>query len=132
MACFIFVFIFQPFFPPHTVSDDALLALSTLFDRNAARGLALVDAGAVTSFVGTPSGRTLCVVGAPGGTRHATLPPHHCDCEAFHFDVVARGDAATCKHGVAASVASAIGEQGEFCRIESVPDEVLARLLITG
>lgn len=131
MANFAFVlFKKNASFPFHpSVTDDALLTLSTLFDRNAARGLALVDAGAVTAFVGQPSGRRLSVVGAPSGSRHASLPPHHCDCEAFHFDVVARGDAAACKHGVAAAVAAAV-EGGE--KVESVPDTVLARLLIAG
>ena len=78
--------------------------------------------------MGTPSGRTLHAVSAPPASRHAVLPLHHCDCEAFHFDVVLRGDAGACKHGVAAAVADAVGGGAR----EAVPDEVLARLLITG
>jgi hypothetical protein len=145
---------------PPPVSPPDLVALHTLFDRNLARGLALAEGGGVTRFVGSTSGRTVYQVRAGGGggghgrgssarsdhgghhpAAHTTFPSHYCDCDAFYFDVVHRGDAAACKHQLAARLAACFpggGGEGSGNNNNSLagqvrlPDDVLARLLIAG
>jgi predicted nucleic acid-binding Zn finger protein len=80
--------------------------------------------------VGAPSRRAAAAVASAssaGAARHAVLGSH-CDCESFYYDVIARGEAGACKHVLAARVARAVGGDS----VETVPDEVLARLLIAG
>ena len=142
----------SPPLPP--VSPPDLAALHTLLDRNLPRALALAEGGGVTRFVGEASRRVVYQVRAGGqhghghagparrgpgsgggGTTapaaHTTFPPHYCDCDAFYFDVVHKGDAAACKHQLAARLVACFLPHSTAGEVV-LPDVVLARLLIAG
>jgi len=116
--------------------------MSFLFEANWARALDLVDAGLVRRVVGQESGRELFQVSSASGGRggggaaggagaghrpqsHLVFPEHFCTCHAFFYDVVARGEAALCKHQIAAQTAAALGS----CVTVVVPDTLLGQIL---
>lgn len=77
-----------------TVTDSDLRVLAVLFGPSLARALDLVHVGAVTCTKAEPSGRIVyTVAGNTPDVQHTVLPYHHCDCHAFQYELLRRGDA---------------------------------------
>ncbi len=107
-------------------TDEHLAALHFLFERHFAKAAQLVDAGGVFAFTAARSRRRVHqVAGRRGAERHTVLPAHYCSCQAFFFDVASKGEAAACKHQLAARLAEALGRARET----EVPDLVVAEIL---
>lgn len=125
-----------------SVTDNDLRALAVLLGPSLVRALDLVQSQAVTAIKAVPSGRRVWRVAGSGKHRsHTVLGLHYCDCPAFQFEVLSRGEAlyvrvtatvaghhpaTQCKHQLAVRLAQALSQHRE----ESVPDAILAAQLL--
>ncbi|XP_068647050.1 uncharacterized protein [Aristolochia californica] len=110
-----------------SVTDDQLSILHFLFGKNLERATRIVDQRGVKRVIGEPSGRSVFqVVGESRKKEEYTcFPFHYCSCYSFFYETINRGEQLTCKHQLAARLASAVGA----CVEVKVTDEILAELL---
>ena len=110
-----------------SLSDSQLLSLHSVFPQQLQPALELVEQEAVTLYTyTTPSlTRTLWMVQGSTGNQYiilglcppsatSTPSPGYCSCPSFVYSVLVRGDAALCKHQLAAHLATATG----LCKTE--------------
>lgn len=109
------------------MTEDHLSILHFLFGKNFERATRIVDQRGVKRISGEPSGRSIFQVMGESRRKeeYFCFPEHYCACYSFFFDTVNRGEQLSCKHQVAARLASSIGS----CIEVTVSDEQLALLL---
>ncbi|KAG8368460.1 hypothetical protein BUALT_Bualt15G0047700 [Buddleja alternifolia] len=111
----------------HSVTDDQLSILHFIFAKNFERATRIVDQRGVKRISGVPSGRSIFQVVGESRRKEEYLcfAEHYCACYSFFYDIVNRGEQLSCKHQLAARLASSIGA----CIDVEVSDEELALLL---
>ncbi|KAG9455753.1 hypothetical protein H6P81_000261 [Aristolochia fimbriata] len=93
------------------VTDDQLSILHFLFGKNLERATRIVDQRGVKRVIGEPSGRSLFQVVGESRRReeYICFPFHYCSCYSFFYETINRGEQLTCKHQLAARLASSVG-----------------------
>ncbi|OIT03141.1 PREDICTED: zinc finger SWIM domain-containing protein 7 [Nicotiana attenuata] len=111
----------------HSVSDDQLSILHFLFGKNFERATRIVDQRGVKRILGKPSGRSIFQVVGESKRKEEYLcfPEHYCACYSFFYDIVNRGEQLSCKHQLAARLASSLGACVDF----TISDDELALML---
>lgn len=110
----------------HSLSDNLLSALHSVFQQPLLHALDLIDKNSVTHYV-CPSGRELYLVQASSGNKVYTclVSSNYCSCPSFVYSVVLREDFLMCKHVLAVQLARAMGRYKK----EEIVGEEMARLL---
>uniref|UniRef100_A0A8D0BS73 Zinc finger SWIM-type containing 7 n=2 Tax=Salvator merianae TaxID=96440 RepID=A0A8D0BS73_SALMN len=109
-----------------SVAMTQRLGLKFVFRSSAVPALDLVDRQSVTRIT-SPSGRTVFQVVGSSGKRYTCYSScHFCNCPAFAFSVLRKGNSLVCKHLLAVYLSQAVGS----CQELTVPDKQLTRLLL--